>query len=108
MMIHDQSTSTPMELAVLDAASPLAERTGDACTRIHSYQQQLRAELLAAASEDETRYSASWRFLSATFGWPGQAVAALQAVESRVRALVWADADDFQGEVTLGLAVAEA
>ena len=107
-MIHDQSTSTPMELAVLDAASLLAERTGDACTRIHSYQQQLRAELLAAASQDETRYSARRRLLSVTFGSPGRAVAALQVVENRVKALVWADADDFRGEATLGLAVAEA
>ena len=104
MKVHDESATTPMEYGASDVSATLDARTDDACTRLHLYQQQLRAELLAAADDKATRSSSLWSWLP-TFS-PGQAFAALRTVGSRVRALtgVGVRAD----EPTLRLAVAEA
>ena len=104
MKVHDQSTTTPMEYGVADVSSTLDARTDDACTRLHLYQQQLRAELLAAAADKATRSSSLWSWLPTAS--PGQAFAALRTIESRVKALTGARVR--ADEATLRLAVAEA
>jgi hypothetical protein len=98
MMIHDRSSQIPMEHAAGDAHPTLAERTDDACSRIHRYQQQLRAELLAAASDDAARPAARWSWLCTS---------PVRAIESRVRGLVNVG---YAGRQTTsrGLALAEA
>ena len=87
MMIHDQSATPPVAYATPDVDSTLAERTDDACRRIHLYQQQLRADLLSAASGEAARMSARRGWLSISPIRPGHAVTALRAIESRVKAL---------------------
>ena len=98
MMIHDQSGPTPMQHAAPDVRAKLAGRTDDACSRLHRYQQQLRAELLAAASHDAARPAARWSRLCTS---------PVRAIESRVRRLVNAG---YAGRQTTsrGLALAEA
>jgi hypothetical protein len=98
MMIHEQSGPTPMQHVASDVHPTLADRTDDACSRLHQYQQQLRAELLAAASNDGARPAARWSWLCTS---------PVRAIESRVRGLVNAG---YAGRETTsrGLALAEA
>lgn len=98
MMIHDQSGPTPTQHAAPDIHPTLAERTDDACSRLHQYQQQLRAELLAAASDDAARPAARWSWLCTS---------PVRAIESRVRGLVNAG-DAGRRTTSRGLALAEA
>ena len=87
MMIHDQTATTSLEHAALDVPSTLAECTDDAVQRIRQYQQQLRTELIAAASGEADRPSSRWGWLPSTPTWPGQTLTALRAIESRVKGL---------------------
>jgi hypothetical protein len=100
MMIHDRSSQIPMEHAAVDAHPTPAERTDDACSRIHRYQQQLRAELLAAATDVAGRPAARWQWLCTS---------PMRAIERRVRGLIHASASYADRQSTsLGPALAEA
>lgn len=79
MMIHEHSGPAPMQHAAPDLQPTLAERTDDACSRLHQYQQQLRAELLAAASDGAAGPAARWSWLRTS---------PVRAIESRVKGLV--------------------
>jgi len=100
MMIHDQSSPTPMEHSAPDVLATLAERTDDACSRIYQYQQQLRVDLLAAASDEATRPAARWFWLCTS---------SVRAIETRVRGLTESGASFAHRQAaSLGLVVAEA
>ena len=99
MITPVQSSPTPMQHAGAD----------DACTRIHLYQQQLRAELLAAAANEATRPSTWRQWLAQPSVQPRLAITLAHGFESQVRALIGASTSYAHHQVAaLGLAHAEA
>jgi hypothetical protein len=87
VMMHEQSTATPMERTAPSGLPSAPEDANDPDTRIHLYQQQLRAELLGAASASASRPWARWPGLLKTASTLGLPIAPVRAIESLVKGL---------------------
>jgi hypothetical protein len=103
-----QPNPTPMEHAPADGHPNAVERIDDPCTRIHLYQQQLRAELLSAAA-DVSHSPAWWPRRTMSQARPRRALAAIREIEDRLKVLTDAAASyTYHRVISLGLAPAEA
>ena len=86
-MIATQASPIAMGRSAAFHQSATDTLADDACTRIHQYQQQLRAQLLAAAAADNAPRSwTPWLHLSVAPAWSG-AGAVARTVESWLRHL---------------------
>src|SRR5687768_13284428 len=88
MMTHDQASLTSKEHAAQHVRPNFAVPSDDPCARIHLYQQQLRAELLAAAGAERAhRAAVRWPSLRMSPVRPGVAGDAVRAFERAVSSL---------------------
>lgn len=94
-MSHHQTSPMIAGHAAPDVSQAFAERRDDPCARIHRYQQQLRAELLAGASDSARRPASRWQWPWKSAIRPGLVIDAALAMESRLKALTEAGAGRF-------------